>query len=78
MLILIILLKKPTKAILSGLLGRGVLLKSKQVSKIPVRLTIKKMIEALPKELVVANVEMDDEAVQRLPLEVVDVKRRSS
>ena len=58
-----IIKKHRPKAILSGLIGRGVLLKSKEVSQIPVRLTIKEMNQYRAIKLKIEDVKNEDEAI---------------
>jgi len=58
-----LLKKHRPKALLSGMLGRGFLLKSKEVSQIPVRLSIKEMLSYSEGELIIADVDPSEEAI---------------
>ena len=58
-----LLKKHQPKAFLSGMLGRGFLLKSKEVSQIPARLSIKEMLSYSEGELIIADVDPSDEAI---------------
>ena len=51
------------KAILCGMLGRGFLLKSKEVAQIPVSLSIKEMVSYSERELKIVDVDSGDEAI---------------